>query len=65
MLAPIENLVRNLGRLPGLGRRSAGRAALELVVIISASSEETAVLMEGGWQEDCLGHRVHMGDSEA
>ena len=31
MLAPIENLVRNLGRLPGLGRRSAGRAALALV----------------------------------
>ena len=31
MLAPIENLVRNLGRLPGPGRRSAGRAALALV----------------------------------
>ena len=31
MLAPIENLVRNLGRLPGFGRRSAGRAALALV----------------------------------
>ena len=31
MLEPIENLVRNLGRLPGLGRRSAGRAALALV----------------------------------
>ena len=31
MLAPIEELVRNLARLPGLGRRSAGRAALALL----------------------------------
>ena len=31
MLAPIESLVRSLSRLPGLGRRSAGRAALALV----------------------------------
>lgn len=30
-LAPVENLVRALGRLPGLGRRSAGRAALALL----------------------------------
>jgi len=31
MLAPIDDLVRNLARLPGLGRRSAGRAALALL----------------------------------
>ena len=31
MLAPIEELVKNLARLPGLGRRSAGRAALALL----------------------------------
>ena len=31
MLAPLETLVRTLSRLPGLGRRSAGRAALALV----------------------------------
>ncbi|MBR4653052.1 MAG: recombination protein RecR [Kiritimatiellae bacterium] len=31
MLAPIEDLVRNLARLPGFGRRSAGRAALALL----------------------------------
>ena len=31
MLAPLETLVRNLSHLPGLGRRSAGRAALALV----------------------------------
>ncbi len=31
MLAPIEELVRHLARLPGLGRRSAGRAALALL----------------------------------
>lgn len=31
MLAPIEELIRNLARLPGLGRRSAGRAALALL----------------------------------
>ena len=31
MLAPIEDLVRHLARLPGLGRRSAGRAALALL----------------------------------
>lgn len=31
MLAPIEDLERSLSRLPGLGRRSAQRAALQLV----------------------------------
>ena len=31
MLAPLETLVRTLAHLPGLGRRSAGRAALALV----------------------------------
>lgn len=31
MLEPIEELVKNLARLPGLGRRSAGRAALALL----------------------------------
>ena len=31
MLAPLETLVRTLSHLPGLGRRSAGRAALALV----------------------------------
>ena len=31
MLAPLETLVRSLAHLPGLGRRSAGRAALALV----------------------------------
>lgn len=31
MLQPIETLERALGRLPGLGRRSAGRAALALL----------------------------------
>ena len=31
MLAPIDELVRTLARLPGLGRRSAGRAALALL----------------------------------
>lgn len=31
MLAPLESLVRALAHLPGLGRRSAGRAALALV----------------------------------
>lgn len=31
MLAPVEELVRALSRLPGLGRRSAGRAALALL----------------------------------
>ena len=31
MLAPIDTLVRALAHLPGLGRRSAGRAALALV----------------------------------
>lgn len=31
MLEPIEELVRTLARLPGLGRRSAGRAALALL----------------------------------
>jgi len=31
VLAPLETLVRTLSRLPGLGRRSAGRAALALV----------------------------------
>lgn len=31
MLAPLDTLVRALSRLPGLGRRSAGRAALALV----------------------------------
>ncbi|NLL84743.1 MAG: recombination protein RecR [Lentisphaerae bacterium] len=31
MIAPLDNLVRTLARLPGLGRRSAERAALALV----------------------------------
>lgn len=31
MLLPIENLTKSLARLPGLGRRSAGRAALALL----------------------------------
>lgn len=31
MLEPIDILVKNLSRLPGLGRRSAGRAALALL----------------------------------
>lgn len=31
MLEPIDILVKNLARLPGLGRRSAGRAALALL----------------------------------
>ncbi len=31
MLEPIDNLVRALARLPGLGQRSAGRAALALL----------------------------------
>ena len=31
MLEPVEELVRALSRLPGLGRRSAGRAALALL----------------------------------
>jgi len=31
VLAPLETLVRTLAHLPGLGRRSAGRAALALV----------------------------------
>ena len=31
MLAPIDTLERALARLPGLGRRSAGRAALALL----------------------------------
>lgn len=31
MLEPVEELVRSLSRLPGLGRRSAGRAALALL----------------------------------
>ena len=31
VLAPLDTLVRELSRLPGLGRRSAGRAALALV----------------------------------
>ena len=31
MLQPVEELVRALSRLPGLGRRSAGRAALALL----------------------------------
>ena len=31
MLAPLETLVRALAHMPGLGRRSAGRAALALV----------------------------------
>ena len=31
MLQPLEELERALARLPGLGRRSAGRAALALV----------------------------------
>ena len=31
MIAPIEDLTRALARLPGLGRRSASRAALSLL----------------------------------
>ena len=31
MVAPVDNLIRSLAKLPGLGRRSAERAALALL----------------------------------
>ena len=31
MVAPLDNLIRSLSKLPGLGRRSAERAALALL----------------------------------
>ncbi len=40
----LENLVRNLGRLPGLGRKSATRLALHLVGSESSSRELSAAI---------------------
>ncbi len=41
----LENLVRNLGRLPGLGRKSATRVALHLVGAQSSAGELVAAIV--------------------
>ena len=59
MLAPIENLVRNLGRLPGLGRRSAGRAALALVREPDRLLEPLVLALRDAQANVCALRRVH------